>query len=137
MEYEKGIDDGIESLVNAVNSISLETHASCQGHVEKVKHRHPWVGFNPFSYLKIDALQQLVDGYNEGREIKWSVFENWLTTHAYQYACCEYAGNPNELKRMSRVKLGRLQESADELADYILKHREDEEVIELIRVRGW
>lgn len=127
-----GIDGKVASLVMALGSIRVGTKSSCEGHLDPHKHRHPWVGFNPFSYLKIGALQQLVDGYNEGHEIKWSVHENWLTTHAYQYVCCEYANNKNERKRMSRVRLVRLQESAEELAHYIFDHRQDEDIRELI-----
>ena len=130
-----GIEDGIANLVRALQAIRVGTHASCEGHLDH-GHKHPWVGFNPFSIAKIVALKHLVNGYNEEHEIEWTVDKNWLSTNAYQYACCEYVHNPDERKRMSRNRLRILQESADQLANYIFDHRKDDDIKELILIRG-
>jgi hypothetical protein len=125
------IDPKVQGLVLGLTSIGVDTHASCEGHLDR-SHHHPWVGFNPFSYAKIGALEYLVKEYNHTHDIKWEVDMNWLRpTMSKGFLCC--IGK----KRISEKELKRLQGSADGLGRFIFYHRKDKKIRELLLIYGW
>jgi|UniRef100_A0A7C3SN36 hypothetical protein len=126
----------IANLVRALISIRLDPWYSCEGHLSyKREHQHPFISFNPFSVTKVAALKYLVEGYNKDHEIKWKVVEEKClipSTYEELFKCCD----ERRKGRISRKKLERLQQSADELAHHIFDNRTDENIRKLILVYG-
>lgn len=115
------MDEKIKKLVDAILKLGLRTDASCEGHLEEIKHHHPWVSYNPFSNDSV--LQALVVKYNETHEIKWGRGNgkgSLAPAEGHEYSCCAYKSKSK--KNISKERLEQLQESADELADLIFAH---------------
>lgn len=127
------IDRGIANLVRAVVAIRVRTEASCEGHLDRKKHQHPWVAFNPFSFAKLQALQYLVAKYNKSHQLQWEVQTNWLVPPKSQRALCRGCGGSGII---SSRQLGQLRRSADELAGFIFGHLNDRAIRESLLIYG-
>lgn len=130
---EEGIDEKIRDLVRALRVIRVKTNASCEGHLNRNCHQHPWVGFNPFSFAKIRALEYLVEKYNKTHKIRWQVDGSWLRPITFNEFCQSCSGIG---RMLTEQELVRLQQSAASLARYIFSHRTQRAIRDLILIHG-
>lgn len=119
------LDPKIRNLVRALAKWGIDTVGSCEGHMDDPdRHPYPWVTYRPpalllcgfpDAYWPLAAVKHFVRKYNQ--------------THAVEWSFSDY-----EMQPMRKAPLEVLQESAEELAHFLLESYEARECLDAEKV---
>ncbi|MBI3342750.1 hypothetical protein HY032_01165 [Candidatus Gottesmanbacteria bacterium] len=132
--HQVEVDYSIADLVLSLNLMGIDTGGSCEGHLDGKRHPYPWVATNRFLDIfdngSLSRLRELLAQFNEQSEIPWEYSLLVGVTPASDILT-KFGITPKvrgefvdatqtHVVPISPDNLGRLQQSARELGEFLL-----------------